>query len=128
MRNFILLLIFGLAILIFGILMLMKSKRFVANSKVIKGTVIDMHKGHKGLYYPIIEYFNEEEQKMESFKLDTGTNPLKHKKGDAVELRYYSNGSKKELQLNTWFGLWGAPVLLILLGALPIIIILFSKI
>lgn len=114
----------GLVLIVLGILILVQRVRLVLGSKVIDGKVIDIQtKFERGglLYFAVIEYYNEESHTMERFTDGVGSFPSNHEIGDTVKLRYYNNQNKKELITNTWFVIWGAPVVVILMGAVFII-------
>lgn len=113
--------IIGPVSLIIGILLLIKRKEFVSKSRVISGTVIDTKEGYvnnKKSFFPVIEYYDENNSSKEVFESDTGYNPPKYKVGDIVEVRYYRRGEKKISCLNTWFAIWGGPAIFIPIGAL----------
>lgn len=110
----------GPIILILGIIMLIKRKKFVSQSKIIRGKVIDNKKGyinnHK-TYFPVIEY-TDDDLSIRTFQSSTGYNPPKYKVGDVIEVRYYADGDNKHLAVNTWFAIWGVPAIFIPIGIL----------
>lgn len=131
MGFFILFLVLSLALIAGGILMIVKRNAFVSKSSVIMGTVIEIHKQYfKGSwhYNPIIEYYNEKINATEKYEHSVGTSKQRYKIGETVDLRYYKDEHKTQVLLNTWFNIWGAPMVLIFMGVMTAIITVFSRI
>lgn len=112
-RVYVIVLVIGLGLITYGIYILSLRIRLVPMSKIIIGTVIDMNETRtsKGriAYFPVIEYRDPETCSIESFQHDVGGGRSKYNIGDSLELRYYNDGDKKLVLINSWPGRWHAP-------------------
>jgi hypothetical protein len=117
---FIIILVIGIWLLVYGISNLSVRIKYIPISKVITGTVIDMRKAYarrgRTAYFPVIEYYNPETNNVEKFEHEVGNGYSKYNIGDILELRYYNGKSKKFVLVNTWAGIWSAPIAFIIAG------------
>ncbi len=112
--------VLGPLMLVAGIITLFKRRKFVKESTVVNGVVTEIRtrpaKNNRTAYYPVVTYFNIFTSSEEEYESSTAFDSSKYKPGDKVELRYLSNGAKKQLCLNNWSGVWGFSFMLILFG------------
>lgn len=117
---FIIILAIGIWLLVYGISKLSVRIKYVPMSKIITGTVVDMRKTYakRGgtAYYPVIEYLNPETNNVEKFEHEVGSGHSKYNIGDILDLRFYNGVSKKFVLINTWAGIWSAPIAIIIAG------------
>ena len=105
---------------VIGIIIFFKRKEFVNKSIVVNGIVTEIKTGpaskNRTAYYPVVEYLDTYSSIKEVYESNTAYESTKYKIGDKVELRYLNDGFKKQLSMNTWFGIWGFSFMLILFG------------
>ena len=87
----------GALLLVGGFLSYRHTRRFVANSSVAQGEVIDLvlraasdsdsPSSDSGTYHPVLRFETERREAIE-FVGSTGSNPPSHRKGDTVAVRY----------------------------------------
>jgi hypothetical protein len=110
----------GPFLLITGLIILIKRRKFVKESTVINGVVSEIKIGivrrNRKAYYPVVRYFDPVTASEETYESNTSYEASSFRIGDKVELRYLNNGMKKQLCINTWFGIWGLSFMLILFG------------
>lgn len=119
---FMVILIIGLGLIVNGVLTLSSRVKLIPMSKVITGTVVNMQatpaNRNRTAYYPVIEYCNPDTNEAESFKHEVANGRSKYNIGDTVELRYYDNGERKLVLINTWSGMWLTPIISMIAGAI----------
>jgi hypothetical protein len=124
-RVFVLILVIGVGLLIYGIYLLALRIKFIPMSKAITGTVIDLHetstRRNGRAYFPVIEYYDPETNRIESFEHNVGSGRSAYNVGDSLELRYYSDGDRKLVLVNSWSGIWGTLSACIIAGIVFII-------
>lgn len=117
---FIIILALGLWLLVYGISALSARIKLVPMSKAITGTVIGLHetraKRNRTAYFPVIEYYDPETNCLESFEHEAASGRSTYNIGDNLELIYYNSGDKKMVLINTWSGIWLAPIAFIIGG------------
>jgi hypothetical protein len=110
----------GPLMLVAGIILLFKRRKFAKESSIINGVVTEIRTGparnNKTAYYPVVRYYDKLAASEEVYESNTAYDSSKYIIGDNVELRYLNNGVKKQLCLNNWFGVWGLSFMLILFG------------
>ncbi|MEB1808406.1 MAG: DUF3592 domain-containing protein [Bacillaceae bacterium] len=97
----------------------MQTDRTMKQSKVTKGKIIDLRLepvARAMAYFPVIEYFDEIEQEVRTFKSYMGYDRRKYEIGESVEVRYYIKNDKKELMINNWSSIWGKGVFAAVFG------------
>ena len=119
----------GPVMLVIGILSLFKKRRFVRESAVIDGTVVDIKvgpaKNNRKAYYPVIGYFDTKDASENVYESSAGYEASRYKVGDKVKLRYLNDGVKKQVCLDTWAGVWGFSFMLVLFGIIFCVIDFF---
>lgn len=123
----------GPFLIIVGIIILSKRRKFAKESVVINGEVIEIiarpARRNQTAYYPVVKYFDQSTSSEEVFESNNPYEPSKYKIGDQVELRYLNDSGNKKICLNNWFGVWGLPFMLILFGfifsAINLVLFLF---
>ena len=119
--------VIGPFLIFLGMVIFVERKKFIKLSKVIDGVIIDIKVGsisHGETYFPIVRYYDEFSRKNKVYESNTGYSFSRFKIGDDLQLRYYSNGIKKKICLNTWFGIWGIPFVLFLVGTVCVFLLL----
>jgi len=110
----------GPLMLIAGVLLFIKKRKFKKESLVIDGEVIEIRTGrdskNRTVYYPVIRYFDRAASLNEVYESNTAYESTKFRIGDKVELRYLNDGIKKQVCMNNWFGIWGLSTMLMLFG------------
>ncbi len=105
---------------VIGIIILCKRKEFVKKSAVINGVITEIKTGpaskNRTAYYPVIEYLVTFSSLKEVYESNTAYESSKFKIGDQVELRYLNDGVKKQLCMNSRFGIRGFSFMFILFG------------
>lgn len=99
----------GVVLLIVAYWQYNETKKFIKESTIAKGTVIDLildrsSSSSSGVYYPVIRFKTESGEIIE-IKSDTGSNPPSHKKGAHVQVRYISNNPYRA-KIDSFFSIW----------------------
>nr|WP_328703112.1 DUF3592 domain-containing protein [Alkalihalobacterium elongatum] len=108
-----------MSFLLYGVFTLIKTDRTMKHSKVTKGKIIELSREPVARtigYFPVIEYFDELEQELKTFKSLMGYDKNKFQIGETVEVRYYIKNNKKELMINNWSSVWGKGVFATVFG------------
>lgn len=112
----------GPFLLVVGILLFFKRRKFAKESSVVNGVVAEIRTGpanhNRIAYYPVIRYYDILTSSEEMYESNTAYEASKYKIGDNVELRYLNDGSKKQICLNNWSGVWGLSFMLVLFGVI----------
>lgn len=122
--------ILGILLFIIGLVYLINKISLVKHGKIISGTVIDLREDYvnnKKAYFPVIKYYDDNGQRK-SFKSEAGFSRLKYAVGDNVGLRYYRQGLKDVVCINTVFALYGVSLISIPIGLLFSIIGILGEI
>jgi hypothetical protein len=115
--------IFGMIILVYGIITIINKRKFIVNSKVIQGIVKEVV--YDGLYYyPVVEYADKDNPNVKhTYELKNCNRSFYHEVGKSVEVLYYNDGSNTKMSINSWLQYWGFTIMLIIVGMLIIILI-----
>lgn len=108
----------GLALLLGALVSYQHSSDFLDSALSTQGTVVGMEKSRGAdstSYFPIIEYVTNEGQKLQ-FRSSTGSSRPAYSIGETVEV-LYSPQQTEDARLNSYFSLWGAALILAILGA-----------
>ncbi len=76
-----------------------------------------------GAYHPVVEFFNEDNQKMR-FTEGIGSLPPDFEIGEKVNILFNPQDSS-DVRINTWKRLWLVPTIFCFVGLLPIVVGLF---
>jgi hypothetical protein len=115
--------IFIALILAYGVVATVYKIRFIRNSQIIQGIVKEVI--YEGTCYcPIIEYVDKENPAIRhTYEFKNANKDFYHEIGKSVEILYYNDGLKTEIQINSWFEYWGHTIILIVIGIILTIII-----
>jgi hypothetical protein len=117
--------IIGLIVVNAGIRNLIDKIKYIRNSVVITGKVVDIKKeyfspsldgGSMPTFIPIIEYVDLRDGNVKKFESNTGFPDGVYSINDKIEVRYYYDEDETELFINNWLAKWGAPTFLISIG------------
>ncbi len=110
----------GLVLLVIGVVVWVRTRRFVAESFRVAGTVVDLaaRRGHKGgtTYSPVVE-FATREGAVRRFTDPVSSRPAGYGVGDRVEVLYHYRDHDRA-RLASRFRLYFVPALLGLMGLL----------
>ena len=107
-----LLILLGLVLFIIGIIKVIDRIKYLTNSKILRGRVINFSRPNP----PVIEYVDPYDNSICTYF--SNASDTINKVNDIVELRYYKYGNKKIIYLNSFLSIWGAPAMLTLNGAI----------
>jgi len=103
----------GLVLLVAGLLSYNFTQKFITNSEVTTGTVIDLVRGTSDsdnsgtvtyIYYPVVQFKTNNGSVIE-FKSSVGSNPPSARKGDQVQVRYPEQDPYKA-RIDSFMQLW----------------------
>lgn len=110
----------GLVLLLIGVIVWVRTRRFVAESFRVSGTVVGLaaRRGHKGgtTYSPVVEFATREGQ-LRQFTDPISSRPAGYSVGDRVEVLYHYREHGRA-RLASTFRLYFVPALLSFMGLL----------
>ena len=110
----------GLVLLVIGVVMWVRTRRFVSESFRVAGTVVGLaaRRGHKGgtTYSPVVEYATREGA-LRQFTDPVSSRPAGYSVGDRVEVLYHYREHDRA-RLASTFRLYFVPALLSFMGLL----------
>lgn len=126
--------LFGPILIVCGVIIFVKRRNFAKASTVVYGSIVEIKmrpaQRNRTAYYPVIKYYDASTLKEEIYESSNPYEETKYKVGESIELRYLNNGSKKQIHINNWFGIWGLPFMLflfgIIFGAIGFLLFFFS--
>ncbi len=113
----------GLVLLFAGFLSYNHTQKFITNSEVTTGTVIDLVRGTSGpensgsgsyVYYPVVQFKTNNDSLIE-FQSKVGSNPPACRKGEQVQVRYLEQAPYKA-GIDSFMQLWFVSIILLGLG------------
>jgi hypothetical protein len=115
--------IFIALILVYGVISIIYKIKFITKSQIIQGIVKEVI--YDGIfYYPIIEYVDSDNPDIKhTYELKNANKDFFHEIGQSVEILYYNDGLKTEVQINSWFQYWGYTIMLVVVGIIIILLI-----
>lgn len=109
--------ILGIGLLVGAALICRSTYLFLEEAIKTEGTVVKLvrHRSNDStIYRPVIQFTSQNEQVIE-FTASVGSNPPSYSEGEKVEVLYHPE-NPKNAKINGLFSLWGASVILGVLG------------
>jgi hypothetical protein len=125
------LILLGLFCSINGIYVFMQRNKFIKKSNQLDGVIIELVEevikgasisGVSITYHPLVEYIDKADGTKRHFMSRNGYLRFMLKKGQAVKLRYYADGTNQDILIDKWLDIWGFPVFSLLFGAINLLI------
>ena len=94
------------------------TRSFLAEAQQTEGTVIDLQVSRSSdsyTYRPVVRFTTPGGEAME-FVSSVGSNPPSYDRGETVDILYLPN-SPRDARIGDFFSLWGAPLILGVLGS-----------
>ena len=109
----------GIAMLAAALFLYQGTRSFLAEAARTEGTVVNFlqtYADHGVTYAPVVHFVNRNNETIVVVS-STATNPPAYAKGEKVEVLYFP-AKPQEARINSFFSLWGGPVILGAMGAI----------
>ncbi len=109
----------GIGMLVGALFLYQGTRSFLAEAARTEGTVVNFlqtYSDHGVTYAPVVHFVNRNSETI-VFVSSTATNPPAYAKGEKVEVLYFP-AKAQEARINSFFSLWGGPVILGAMGAI----------
>lgn len=107
----------GAGLLIGAMMSYINTSKFIERASETVGTVIDLERSRSSdstTFYPVVVFEDANGREVE-FRSRSGSNPPAFSRGETVSVLYEST-TPESARINTFFSLWGLPIILCGLG------------
>ena len=104
----------GFGLIVGGAISFFRTWRFLWRSVVTSGVVPNMIKSSKGMLAPRVKFTTPEGETI-TFVHPVSSRPPSYRTGQTITVRYQP-GRPHEARINTFFGVWLTPLILLFMG------------